>query len=191
VFNQFTPDQDQVISVPFFDDVSASNGWEGQATGKSIDQLQAEISANMSRLNCMVTGILAGKFGDRHGFQIHFAIRLPHGGMAPSRLDISCLPIDPKRKTRQRNRYPMRPKDDPRIEGTRKMALYMINKALKGMFFFSVLAPGYVPFMSMMLDKKGNTLGSVWIEQGKLAALMPPKEDKFEDGEIIDAEVKK
>lgn len=185
----FKPSQEAEVSIPFFDDVSATNGWEGQSTGKTIEALQAEISANMSRLGCMITGIVAGSFGDRHGYQIHFAIRLPNGGLAPSRLDIACLPIDPKRKKRSRNRYPLRPTDDPRVDGTRKMALYMVNKALKGMWFFSVLAPGFIPFMSLMLDRKGSTLGSVWIQSGKLAALMPPKESSFKhEDDIVDGE---
>ena len=56
------------------------------------------------------------------------------------------------------------------------------------MFFFSVLAPGFVPFMSLMLDNKQRTLGQVWIEQGKLAALMPPKDAPFTEGEVVDGE---
>jgi len=101
-------------------------------------------------LNCIVTGFMGGKFGDRHGYQIHFAIRIGNGQLAPSRLDIACLPVDPNKRTR--SNYRRQGKGDPREEGTKKMALYMVNKALKGMFFFSVLAPGFVPFMSLMLN---------------------------------------
>lgn len=181
----FKPSEDAATSVPFFDDVTAAQGWEGHTTSKTIEQLQSEISANMSRLGCMVTGIISGSYGDRQGFQIHFAIRLPQGGLAPSRFDIACLPINPKKRVRQRYNRPVH--GDPRIEGTRKMGLYMVNKALKGMWFLSVLAPGFVPFMSLMLDRKNQTLGSVWIQSGKLAALMPPKE-KFEEEDVIDGE---
>ena len=182
MFNtNFKPETDSELKIPFFDDVSAADGWEGHTTSKSIDTLKSELSINLARLNCIVTGVLSGSYGDRLGYQIHFAIKLPEGGMAPSRLDIACLPVSPKRRRRGYG-------TDPRIEGTKKMALFMVNKALKGMFFFSVLAPGFIPFMSLMLDNKQRTLGQVWIEQGKLAALMPPKNTVFEEGEVVEAE---
>lgn len=119
--NNFKPEADSELKIPFFDHVSAADGWEGHTTSKSIDTLKSELSINLSRLNCIVTGVLGGNFGDRLGYQIHFAIKLPAGGMAPSRLDIACLPISPK--TRHRHG------PDPRIEGTKKMALFMVNKA--------------------------------------------------------------
>ena len=178
MFNaKFTPAADPEFKVPFFDDVSGADGWEGHETSKSLETLQSEISASMSRLNCIVTGFLAGNFGDRVGYQIHFAIRLPEGMLASSRLDIACLPLKPRQ-----NRHSS---PDARLDKTKRMGLYMVNKALKGLFFFSVLAPGFVPFMSLMLDAKERTLGSVWINSGKLTALMPPKEGGFNE-DIID-----
>jgi hypothetical protein len=75
---------------------------------------------------------------------------------------------------------------DWRIEATQKMALYMTAKAIKAMFFLSTLDPSFIPFMSKMLVE-GETLGQRWIQQGQLAQLMPPTNQEFEEGEVIDA----
>jgi hypothetical protein len=179
MFGNFKPERDPEFKVPFFDDVSQADGWEGHTTSKSIDTLVSEISANMSRLNCIVTGVVPGTFGDRYGFQIHFAIRTGNGQLSPSRMDIACLPL------RQRTRYRSGP--DPRIEQTKKMALFMLNKAVKGLFFMSALIPGYIPFMSLMLESKtGSTLGQMWVEHGNFKALQAPPQSDFE--EVIDAD---
>lgn len=177
----FKPSQGEKESIPFFDDVTSSEGWEGHATSKSIDKLQSEIAANLSLISCLFTGIQSGMFGERHGFQIHFAMKADGGRMVPSRLDIACLPLNPKKRTRTRSRG--RGVSDWRIEATKKMALYMTAKAVKGMYFLSVMSPAFIPFMSQMLDSRGQTLGQSWIQAGKLAALLPSGED-FIEGEI-------
>lgn len=164
--------------VPFFDDVKSSDGWEGHTTGKNIDKLKQEISVNLSLLGYAFTGCQDGKFGDRYGFQIHFAIKSPDGRMLPSRLDIACLPINPRKRTRTRSRG--RGVSDPRIDGTKKMALYMTAKAIKGMYFLNVLSPAFIPFMSLMLNSGNQTLGQMWIQNGQLSPLLPPPSSDFE-----------
>ena len=182
MFSSFQPDTDDEFDVPYFDDVTSSNGWEGQATSKTIQTLMSEISTNMTRLGCLVTGIVPGKFGDRYGFQIQFAIKGEGGAMIPSRMDIACLPLNPKKRKRS--------SQDKRIEATKKMGLYMANKAFKGMYFLTALAPGFMPFLSLMLvNAKGQTLGELWVAKGNLKALGPGKGTKFNDAEIIDGEV--
>lgn len=184
MFN-FQPEQ-KVLSIPYFDDVTASDGWEGHATSKSIDKLQQEIAANLTLLGCVLTGFQSGKFDDRYGFQIHFAMKSEDGRMIPSRLDIACLPINPRKRTRAtRNR---RQSKDWRVEGTQKMALYMTAKAIKGMYFLNVLSPAFIPFMSLMLDASSQTLGQVWIQSGQLSPLLPPPSSKF-DSDIVDGEL--
>lgn len=180
MFSSFKPEKDPEFKVPYFDDVSAADGWEGHTTSKSIDTLCSEISANMSRLNCIVTGILPGTFGDRYGFRVHFAIRSGSGNMNASQMDIACLPLKPSTRRRNRGYGP-----DPRIEQTKKMGLFMLNKALKGLWFMSALVPGYIPFMSLMLNKGGSTLGQMWIEHGNFKALQAPPETDFAEGEVI------
>lgn len=167
MFN-FTPKDDSKKKVPYFEDVSGSDGWEGHRTGKSIDKLLSEIATNFTLIGCLFTGCQKGNYGDRHGFQIHFITN-----SMPSRLDIACLPT--------------RGNGSKVIEATQQMALFMTAKAIKGSYFLTVLSPSYVPFMSLMLDSKNQTLGETWIQQGSLLALMPPPEKDFE-ADIVEGE---
>jgi len=186
MFN-FKP-QDDIQKVPYFDDVKASDGWEGHTTGKSLDKLQSEIATNLSLVGCIFTGCQKGSYGDRHGFQIHFAMKAEGGQGIPSRLDIACLPLNPRKRIHTRRRG--KGSGDWRIEATQKMALYMTAKAIKGMYFLNVMSPAYIPFLSLMLDKKGQTLGQQWIQAGQLSALLPPPMQNFkEDGDVIDGTV--
>lgn len=184
MFQNFTPKNEEK-KLPFFDDVSSSDGWEGHTTGKSVEKLQQEISQNLSLLGCILTGFRSGKFGDREGFQIHFAMKSDDGRLIPSRMDIACLPLNPRKRI-QRSRHAV----DPRIVGTQKMALYMTAKAIKGMYFLNVLSPAFIPFMSLMLDAQDRTLGSLWIQQGSLSPLLPPPSSKFKDVDVVDAEIR-
>lgn len=180
----FKPKEEKPV-IPFFDDVSATQGWEGHTTSKSLDKLQSEIAQNLTLVGCMFTGCRSGTYGDRHGFQIHFAMKSESGAMIPSRLDIACLPLNPRRRINRTRRSYGRPIKDWRIEATQKMALYMTAKAIKGMYFLNVLSPAFIPFMSLMLNQKGQTLGQLWQERGSLAQLMPPADSEFVEGEVI------
>lgn len=192
MFN-FNAENQENKKVPFFDDVRSADGWEGQTTSKTVDKLQSEIGTNLSLINCVMTGIVAGSFGDRPGYQIHFAMKSPDGKLIQSRMDIACLPINPKKRW---NRRGGRGVADPRIEGTKKMALYMTAKAIKGMYFLSSLSPAFIPFMSMILTDKNTTLGQRWVQNGNLVALMPPKDESFSrsgsaknDVSVVDGDV--
>jgi hypothetical protein len=101
--NNFKPSEEK-IEVPYFDDVTSAQGWEGHATGKSIEKLQAEIGTNLALIGCTFAGCQSGTYGDRYGFQIHFAMKSADGRMIPSRLDIACLPINPRKRTRSNRR---------------------------------------------------------------------------------------
>lgn len=180
----FKPDTSE-IKIPYFDDVAAAQGWEGHTTSKSIEKLVSEISTNLSLIGCIFSGCQSGSFGDRLGFQIHFAMK-SDAGLAPARLDIACLPLNPKRRYHSRGRG----SGDPRIDGTKKMALYMTAKAIKGMYFLSALSPDYIPFMSLMLTRGDKTLGHLWQSGGALKALMPPTGSEFKDNDgAIDATI--
>lgn len=186
----FTPDTDNQTATPFFDDVTAEDGWEGHRTGKSLETLEGEIASNFTLLGCYMHRIVKGRFGNRYGFQIHFTSRGKKGERIAHRLDIACLPLDPDKRTRTDYRSKVDP-EQRRIEGTQKMALFMVAKAVKGLYFLSVLAPSFVPWMSAMLTTNDVTLGELWVTEGKLAALLPPKTTPFEAGEeIIEGDVK-
>jgi len=179
MFENFKPDN-KVETVQFFDDVKASDGWEGHTTTKTIERLTDEIRSNLSLIGCVFVGCQRGKFGDRYGFQIHFAMKSATNQMVPGRLDIACLPLKKK--------YTRHGKKDIRIDGTQKMALYMAAKAIKGMYFLSVLSQDFVPFMSNMLTQDNQTLGKLWMNSGNLASLLPAPSEKFEgviEGELI------
>lgn len=183
--NNFKP-KEEIRTVPYFDDVKASDGWEGHTTSKTIDKLTSEIATNLTLIGCIFSGCQAGTFGERHGFQIHFLMKSEDGRAIPSRLDIACLPLNPRKRTRARTRSRGKGSQDVRIEGTQKMALYMTAKAIKGMYFLSTLVPAFIPFMSLMLDNHNQTLGQAWMQSGAMAALMPPTDDF--DADVIDAE---
>jgi hypothetical protein len=169
--SHFQP-KNEVKKVPFFEDVDSSDGWEGHRTRKTIKQLMTEISSNLSLLNCGVTQFREGKFGDRFGFQILFSTQTEDGKMIPNRMDIAALPLKRYNSTKEDN--------------TKRMALYMTAQAIKGMYFLNVLSSAWIPFMSFMLTDKNETLGDMWIQNSKLALLMPPNDKNF----VIDADVK-
>lgn len=181
----FKPKEETRI-VPYFDDVKSSDGWEGHTTSKSIDKLTSEIATNLTLIGCVFSGCQSGTFGDRHGFQIHFIMKSEDGRAIPSRLDVACLPLNPRKRTRTHTRSRGKGAGDIRIEGTQKMALYMTAKAIKGMYFLSTLSPAFIPFMSLMLDNRNETLGQAWLRSGSMAQLMPPTSDF--DVDVIDAD---
>ncbi|MBK8467715.1 MAG: hypothetical protein IPL32_18025 [Chloracidobacterium sp.] len=161
--------------LQYFDDVKSSDGWEGHTTSKTVERIIQEIQNNLALLDCVFVSCEKGKFGERLGFRIHFAMKSKTGEMVSSRLNIACLPL--------RKKFIRRGTKDNRIEGTQKMALYMTAKAIKGMYFLNVLSPEFIPFMSLILQ--GNqTLGQLWITRGGLTPLLPSPVDVF-DAEVI------
>lgn len=175
-------------TVPYFDEVKASGGWEGHETSKRMDDLLSELSAAMSKLNGLIINVAEGTYGDRLGFQIHFSIKTGSGQMIPGRLDIACLPLKPTtRRLSHRHSEPL----DPRIERTRKMALYMVIKAIKGMWFMEQLSPGFFTLMPAVLNNKGQTLGQLWHTNAGLQALLPPPKSAFQEDVVEGEEISK
>ena len=178
----FIPDQSKIEpqTVPYFDDVTAEDGWQGHSTGKSVDRLKQEVITALERLGGTVRGFQRGTFivddKKREGFQIHYIIELPDGAMRPGRLDVAALPVKENYRTRQTV--------DKRREQSLKMALYMLREALNGTWFLSKLSPGYAPLMPWMLAKKGKTITQLWSENIFVSNLLPSGEG-FVEGEVI------
>jgi hypothetical protein len=178
----FIPDQSKhsVQEVPFYDDVTAEAGWQGQSTSKSIETLKAEIMTALGRLGGLVTGFQRGSYviGDkkREGFQIHYVVETPDGAMHRGRLDVAALPV--------RDNYSYRRSVDSRKEKSLKMALYMLRKALNGTWFLQQLSPGYAPLMPWMLAKGDKTVTQLWSESVFVSNLLPSGEE-FVDAKII------
>lgn len=176
----FVPDTPKdEVKVPYFDDVSKEDGWQGHTTTKSLKVLQAEISNAIARLGGHVSSFQGGKFGDRDGFQIHYLMSSTDGAAIPGRINIAALPV--RSSWRRRSN----PKD--RREKSLKMALYMLRMALDGTWFLQQLSPGYAALMPFMIGKDGRTISELWSDSSTMNNLLPPPEDDFEvtEGKII------
>jgi hypothetical protein len=172
----FIPDQPKMqVDVPYFEEARSEDGWQGQATTKTIEKLQDEITKVISRLGGIVTGYQRGTFQMekyiREGFQIHYAIHAPNGMLVPGRLDIAALPVHYK--------Y-----DSKRKDKSLRMALYMLREALDGMWFLQKLSPGYAGLMPWMLGEGGKTVTQMWAESATMSNLLPPGESEFVEGEV-------
>lgn len=178
--NNFIPnDNPKSVKVPYFEDVSSDEGWQGHTTSKSIDTLKAEIAKAISRLGGIVSGFQSGVFNidgkKREGYQIHYALGTPGGKYVPGRMDIAALPIkDGWHKTREKRR-----------EQSMKMALYMLRMAVDGMWFLQQLSPGYAPLMPWMIASDGKTVSQLWAESSMMTNLLPPGKSEFIEGELI------
>jgi hypothetical protein len=160
--------------VPYYEDAKKEDGWQGQATTKTIKALQSEITQAVSRLGGLVTGFQKGSFqgveGDRDGFRIHYAIEAADGRQIPGRIDIAALPVDP-----DINWY--RADKNKHREASLKMALYMLRAALDGTWFLQQLSPGYSALVPFMLGQGDKTLSQMWSESAVMKNLLPPGDE--------------
>lgn len=182
----FIPDQPkQAQDVPFYEDVTASGGWQGHSTSKSISSLKSEITASIGRLGGLVTGFQRGTFEigtqERDGFQIHYVIEQSEGDMMRGRLDVAALPV--RKSSRLRRSY------ETRREKSLRMALYMIRDALDGTWFLQQLSPGYAPLMPWMIEaNSGKSLTQLWSESAAMKQLLPPSDGDFVEGDFEEVE---
>lgn len=179
----FIPDQQKAEpqDVPYFDDVTTEDGWQGHSTGKSVDRLKLEVIAALDRLGGSVQSFQRGTFvvgsKRREGFQIRYLIELPDGSMRPGRLDVAALPV--------KEEWRLQKTLTSRREKSLKMALYMLREALDGTWFLSKLSPGYAPLMPWMLTDKNKTVTELWSESVFVNNLLPSSTEDFVEGEII------
>jgi len=172
----FIPEQSkESTSVPYFEDATSADGWQGQSTTKSINTLQSEISEAISRLGGLVTGFQRGKFEsdvDRDGFRIHYTLTATDGRQVPGRINIAALPI----------RY------ESHREKSLKMALYMFRQAMSGTWFLQQLSPGYSALVPFMLGNgTDKTISELWAESSIMNNLLPPGDDEdFIEGEATE-----
>jgi hypothetical protein len=168
--------------VPYYEEATATNGWQGQSTTKSIMALQSEITQAISRLGGMVTAFQKGNFqtdlGDRPGYRVHYFVEAADGRQVLGRIDIAALPINPNlghRADKEKHR-----------ESSLKMALYMLRQALDGTWFLQQLSPGYSALVPFMLGPGDKTISELWAE-GPMSNLLPPGEDSdFVEGEVTE-----
>ncbi len=161
---EFTPksDGENPFDVPYFDDVDSQGGWVGHTTGRSKKALISDITQNMTKLGATVIEFQEGTFAQgtdkpRDGF----ILRYTTNGLA-GEIKIAALPVKPY-TSRNKRGYPKRKSDAIR------MALYMFNEHVRGMWYAQKLSPGYLPLVPFMLDKHGNTLSEAFLGSGQFA----------------------
>lgn len=172
----FIPENKQAVQVPYFEDASREEGWQGYSTTKSVKKLQAEIGDAIGRLGGIVSSFQRGTFliddKKREGFRIHYSIQNPAMQLVAGRIDIAALPV--------RNKY-----DEAKKDKSLRMALYMLRNALDGVWFLQQLSPGYAPLMPWMLADGERTVSQLWSESPIMSNLLPPPESDFIDAEVV------
>jgi len=182
----FIPDQPKnAENVPFFEDVTSEQGWQGQTTSKSVETLKSEITQAVSRLGGTVVSFQKGVFQivthSREGFRVHYHIDSSDGSVIPGRMDIAALPCKkPDLSSRSRPGA-----EQKHREQSLKMALYMLRDAIDGLWFLQQLSPGYAPLMPFMLADKEHTISQLWSDGASMRQLLPPGGTDFVDGEVI------
>ncbi len=175
MFN-FVPESQKAVRVPYFEDASRDEGWQGYSTTKSIQSLQSEIGHAIGRLGGIVSSFQRGTFitdeQTRDGFRVMYTIQSPNGQGAYGRIDIAALPLRHRR-------------DQAKQDKALRMALYMLRNALDGMWFMQQLSPGYAALIPWMLTAGDRTVSQLWTESPIMNNLLPPGESEF----IIDGEV--
>lgn len=181
----FIPEQPkQPEEVPYFEDATQADGWQGQATTKGIDKLKEEIKTAINRLGGNITRFQKGTFhtGEdasitRDGFQILYTIEDMAGNLINCRLDVAALPV--KKIYYSRRHAP----ESTRRDKSLRMALYMIIISLDGLRFLQKLSPGYAPLMPFVLMNEDKTISQLWAESSVMGRLLPPGESEFVDGD--------
>ena len=126
--------------LPYFDEVSSADGWQGHATTKSIDMLKTEIIVALSNMGASVLSFKRGVFNSefkRDGFQIAYIID-QGSSMLHGKIDIAALPV--KEDLREATKLKQK-------EQSLKMALFNFKIAINGTRFLKVLCPGFIPLL--------------------------------------------
>lgn len=174
--NNFVPDQSEAKQVPYFEDVSRSEGWAGYSTTKSVDRLKSEITEAVSTLGGFVSGFRQGTFiidgKERQGFQVYYSLQ-NGDSIVPSRIDIASLPVKDKWNTQKKDK-------------SMRMSLYILRDFFSNMFLIQHLLPGYAPLMPFVIaDNQGNTVSQLWAETSTMSKLLPPPESDFIEAEEV------
>lgn len=151
--NFIPEDKNEAVSVPYYDDVTTIDGWQGHSTSKSVDALKSEVIVALARLGGLVNVFQKGTFKineqDRDGFRIDYTMEKEDGSLMRGQINIAALPV--KASTRARSSA------DTRKNKSLRMALYMLKMALDGQWFLQQLCPGHAALVPWMLADDGET----------------------------------
>ncbi|OGO26442.1 MAG: hypothetical protein A2136_05565 [Chloroflexi bacterium RBG_16_54_11] len=172
-----TPKEEQ--EVPYFDDVTEKDGWQGMATTKSIETLQNEITNALFRLGAHVLSFQRGKYQgktSRDGFRVHYVLMAADGRNVPGRIDIAALPV--------KTSYSLSRTEKKRRDQALRMALYMLRTAMQGAWNMQQLSPGFSALVPFMLGQgTDKTISELWSESPIMNNLLPPGDEEFIEGE--------
>ncbi len=181
----FVPEQNNDVQVvPYFDDAQSKDGWQGQATQKSVDKLKQEVTEALIRLGATVTDFQPGTYSiegkNRDGFRISYVTTGPKPELLQKgRLDIAALPV--------KDHWRVQKTVKKRRKQSLKMALYMARIGLTGTWFLGKLSPGYVPLVPWMIVGDTNkTITELWKESSMGLLLTSGKNEEFIEGEMVE-----
>jgi hypothetical protein len=181
----FTPDISMKKKVKtYFEDANSKDGWQGQSTTLSLDQLKTKVKIAIEQSGGIVTSFIPGTFTiddeKRDGFQILYHIEENNGVIIRGRIDIVALPI--------RISFRTKATEGKRREQSRKMALFMLEISLKGTRFLEELSPGYACLMPFTLVDEGKTITELWMDK-RMGNLLTAGNSEFVEGEFISLKV--
>lgn len=175
--------------VPFFEDATTENGWQGHTTGKTLETLKTDVRMLISRLGGEVTDIEKGRFGDRIGYRVSYIVDVAFEDRAkhvPGYIDIAALPLKPPKTYDRRHRTPISILEDRSL----RMALFNVVECLRAMWILQRLSPGFAPLMPFMIAQDGMNVTQLWSNSPTMKALVAPQEGFQDgDGEVVDGEV--
>ncbi len=185
---KFIPDEqsNQEDALPRYDEVRAEDGWQGMSTGKSLETLRAEISAEIGLMDGTMTGWLRGdyKMPDgqvRAGVEIRYQIVAGDGQIFKGKMAVAALPYEVSEGRADSDRL-----NRNRAKKSLRMGLFNIRASLRAARILELLSPGYAGLMPWLLanQEDDRTISEMWSEEGIGSKALPPPSD----GDIVDAE---
>ncbi|MFW5941906.1 MAG: hypothetical protein ACOCXI_08905 [Chloroflexota bacterium] len=165
----FTPDaqQQEQIEVPYFEEARANFAPYYSSTS-TIARAQSEVITELARLGAGGILFVAGRFGERYGYEIRFT----YGG-APGVIRVAGLPI-------------AKTETERKIDQVRLQALLNVRDWLKAQVTHRVFSPGSDPLIQQLLVDERRTLAEFVRETRALPQPNPPEPPLIEGGEVVD-----
>lgn len=188
---KFIPDEagNQQEELPYYNEAKADDGWQGMSTGKSIETLRAEISAEIGRMDGTMTGWIRGDYkmtdGEiRAGVEIRYQIVAGDGTVFKGKIAVAALPYEVSE-----GRADSAKLNRGRAKKALRMGLYNVRICLQSTRILEKLSPGYAGLMPWLLagPKDDRTISEVWSEEGVGSRALPPPS---EDDEVVKGEMR-
>lgn len=159
----FTPDKDTGVTVPFYEDARADFA-PYYSSSKSIKAAQAELTAEMSKLNAAVISFQSGKFVVNNRQRFGYVIEFMMNG-AVGRIQVAGLPIRGYTETKEIR--------------VRVQCLLNVKDWLKAAVTMQVFSPDTSPLVPYLLvpgvDGQQYTIAELVMRRGELPMLPKPE----------------